>query len=93
MGVINKADILKCYVHKRTDIPLRKIMKHVFYILKTRKLDVLLKQFLSKHIHIAVVVDENHKLAGIVTLEDVLEELVGEIIDEKEAERLKVRVK
>jgi len=93
MGVINKSDILKCYVNKKTNTPLRKIMKRVFYILDTRKLDVLLKQFLSKNIHLAVVMDSNHKLRGIVTLEDVLEELVGEIVDEKEIEALKIKKK
>ena len=90
MGVVNINDILKSYAHKKTDIPLRKIMKRVFFIYGNRKLDVLLKQFLSKNIHIAVVIDENHKLQGIVTLEDVLEELVGEITDEKDMEALKL---
>lgn len=93
MGVINKNDILKCYVNKKTNVHLRKIMKRVFYILDKRKLDVLLKQFLSKNMHMAVVVDENCKLKGIVTLEDVLEELVGEITDEKEIEALKIKKK
>jgi len=93
MGVINANDILKCYVKRETNVPLRKIMKHIFFILDKRKLDVLLKQFLSKNIHMAVVIDENHKLQGIVTLEDVLEELVGEITDEKEIEHLKIKKK
>lgn len=93
MGVINKNDILRCCIGKKTSIPLRKIMKRVFYILDKRKLDFLLKQFLSRRIHLAVVVDENCKLKGIVTLEDVLEELVGEITDEKEIEALKIKKK
>jgi Mg2+/Co2+ transporter CorB len=93
MGVISKNDILNCYANRKTDIPLRKIMKHIFFILDKRKIDVLLKQFLSKNIHLAVVMDENHILRGIVTLEDVLEELVGEITDEKEIEHLKLKKK
>jgi len=93
MGVINTNDILKCYANKKTDIRLRKIMKRIFYIYGKCKLDVLLKRFLSKNIHMAVVMDENHKLQGIVTLEDVLEELVGEITDEKEIEALKHHIK
>ena len=93
MGVLYKGDILKYYANKNTNIPLRKVMKRVFYIFQTRKIDVLLKQFLSRKIHMAIVLDENHNLVGLVTLEDVLEELVGEIIDEKEAERLKVKIK
>jgi Mg2+/Co2+ transporter CorB len=93
MGVISKNDILRCYANRKTDVPLRKIMKHIFYILDKRTIDVLLKQFLSKNIHLAVVMDENHVLRGIVTLEDVLEELVGEITDEKEIEHLKIKKK
>ncbi len=93
MGVISKSDILSCYANKKTDIHLRKIMKRVFYILDKRKIDFLLKQFLSKNIHLAVVMDENQNLRGIVTLEDVLEELVGEITDEKEIEHLKIKKK
>lgn len=93
MGVINVNNILKCYANGKTNVTLRKIMKHVFYILDTRKLDVLLKEFLSKSVHLAVVMDEQHKLRGIVTLEDVLEELVGEITDEKEIEHLKLKNK
>lgn len=90
MGVINANDILKYYANKKTNIPLRKIMKRVFFILDKRKLDFLLKRFLSKNIHLAVVIDKDHKLKGIVTLEDVLEELVGEITDEKEIEALRL---
>jgi len=93
MGVINTNDILRCYANRKTNVPLRKIMRRVFYILDKGKLDVLLKQFLSKKMHMAVVVDENCKLKGIVTLEDVLEELVGEITDEKEIEALKIKKK
>jgi len=93
MGVVYKSDILDYYVKKKTDLPLRKIMKHAFFISGTSKIDALLKKFLAKHVHIAIVLNENHKLVGIVTLEDVLEELVGEIVDEKEAEKLKVKVK
>ncbi len=93
MGVVNASHILKCYANKKTNVTLRSIMRRVFYILDKNKIDVLLKQFLSKNIHMAVVVDKEHKLRGIVTLEDVLEELVGEIVDEKEIEHLKLQKK
>ncbi len=93
MGIVNTTDVLKCYANKKINIPLRKIMKRVFYILDKRKLDFLLKQFLSRNIHMAVVMDEEQRLKGVVTLEDVLEELVGEITDEKEIEHLKINKK
>lgn len=93
MGVINKNDILKCYAKNKKNTSLRKIMKNTFFILETSKIDLLLKQFLSKNIHLAVVIDDNHNIKSIVTLEDVLEELVGEITDEKEIESLKLKIK
>ena len=93
MGVVHTRDILKVYARKKMNLPLRRVMKPVFFIYGKSKLDVLLKRFLSKNIHLAIVIDENHSVQGIVTLEDVLEELVGEITDEKEIEHLKLQKK
>ena len=93
VGVVYIVDLLKQCNAGKTDIPMKQIRKKVFFIFSTRTIDVLLKQFLAKRIHMAVVVDDLYNLAGVVTLEDVLEEIVGEIVDEKEAERLKLKVK
>jgi putative hemolysin len=88
MGVVHKNDILRSICGEKDNIPLRRIMRRVYYINNKRKIDVLLKEFLSKNSHLAVVVDSESRLQGIVSLEDVLEELVGEITDEKEIELL-----
>ena len=64
------------------DIDLKKIAREVIYIPETLPLPKLLHQFQTQHIHMAIVVDEYGSTQGIVTLEDVLEELVGEIGDE-----------
>ncbi|MBW2989533.1 hemolysin family protein [Candidatus Woesearchaeota archaeon] len=93
MGMVSTRSILRCFANRKTNIPLRRIMRPTFYIYGKSKLDLLLKQFLSKNVHMAVVIDEEHKVQGIVTLEDALEELVGEITDEKEIEALKIRQK
>lgn len=93
LGFISKDDILRCYANHQAHIPLRLILKPIPCIFRDEKLDVLLKQFLHNHIHIAAVITRDHKLLGIVTLEDLLEELVGEIIDEKEIEALKLQKK
>ncbi|MEA2037558.1 MAG: hemolysin family protein [Nanoarchaeota archaeon] len=90
-GVILKSDILKKCVENKTDIPLRKMIRHVPFVLHTTKIDQLLKKFLSENVHMFIVLNEHHNLKGIVTLEDVLEELVGEITDEKEIEALKLK--
>ncbi len=57
-------------------------MKNPYFIPESQKLDSLLQDFKQKKNHIAVIVDEHGGVSGIVTLEDVVEEIIGEIIDE-----------
>ncbi len=63
-------------------LDIRKIMKKPYFIPESKKLDSLLQEFKKKKNHIAVVVDEHGGVSGIVTLEDVVEEIIGEIVDE-----------
>ena len=65
-----------------TNIPLSEIIKPVMYVTKTQKINDVLKDLQEKQLHLAVVTDEYGSTAGIVTLEDILEEIVGEIWDE-----------
>ncbi|MBN1852275.1 MAG: HlyC/CorC family transporter [Pirellulales bacterium] len=62
--------------------PLREIMRRPEFIPETKAVDDLLEMFQQMHTHIAIVLDEYGGVAGLVTIEDVLEEIVGEIIDE-----------
>ena len=62
--------------------PISEIVKPVIYVAKTQKINDLLKELQNKQLHLAVVLDEYGSTAGIVTLEDILEEIVGEIWDE-----------
>lgn len=64
------------------DTPLSTIMKPIIYVAKTQKINDLLKDLQNKQMHMAVVMDEFGSTAGIVTLEDIIEEIVGEIWDE-----------
>ena len=66
----------------KTNVPLSDIIKPVMYVTKTQKINDLLKDLQEKQMHFAVVTDEYGSTAGIVTLEDILEEIVGEIWDE-----------
>jgi len=63
-------------------LDVKKIMKMPYFIPESKKLDSLLQEFKVKKSHMAVVVDEHGGVAGIVTLEDVVEEIIGEIVDE-----------
>ena len=65
-----------------TNIAISEIVKPVMYVTKTQKINDLLKDLQEKQMHLAVVTDEYGSTAGIVTLEDILEEIVGEIWDE-----------
>jgi len=63
-------------------LDIQRIMKKPYFIPESKKLDSLLQDFKQKKNHIAVVVDEHGGVSGIVTLEDVVEEIIGEIVDE-----------
>lgn len=70
----------------RIDIPLRQLMRLAYYVPESKKVDELLRELQKKRLHIAVVVDEYGGTAGLVTIEDLLEEIVGEIFDEYDLE-------
>ena len=74
------------YLLKRSnsDFELKQILKEPIFIPKTKRLDVLFKEMQKAHSHIVILIDEYGMTAGIVTMEDILEELVGEIWDEQD---------
>ena len=84
IGVVLYKDLLKCYATPDLDLntPLTSIAKPVLYAPENKKVSSLLQEFRSKQIHMAIIVDEYGGTEGIVTIEDILEELVGEIEDE-----------
>ncbi|UPA15937.1 HlyC/CorC family transporter [Borrelia coriaceae] len=83
IGIIHTKDIL-LHMWKRDfyEIDLKDIMRKVMFVPESKKIDSLLKEFQENHVHIAIVVDEYGGVAGLVTLEDILEEIVGDIQDE-----------
>ena len=80
IGIIYYKDFYTT-VYNRTS-PITEIIKPVIYVTKSMKINDLLKELQEKQLHLAVVTDEYGSTAGIVTLEDILEEIVGEIWDE-----------
>lgn len=94
IGVLMYKDLLNKYLEyqeKGNDLavlkePIESIVKPVMYAPETKKISNLLQDFRKKQMHLAIIVDEYGGTAGIVTIEDILEEIVGEIEDEYDAE-------
>lgn len=84
IGTIHEKDFFTAYLSGKKNI--EGILQNAFYTTEHAKISVLLKQLQKNKIHIAVVLDEYGGTLGIVTLEDILEELVGEIWDEHDEE-------
>ncbi|MBN1509109.1 MAG: HlyC/CorC family transporter [Sedimentisphaerales bacterium] len=84
VGLIYAKDLLREIGQDPAQFRLRDRMREVYFVPETKSLRALLHEFQEQKLHIAVVLDEYGGTAGIVTLEDILEELVGEIADEYE---------
>jgi magnesium and cobalt transporter len=87
VGILLAKDLL-LYAFERTDnhLNIRDILRPAIFIPESKRLNVLLKEFRSSRNHMAMVVDEYGGVAGMVTIEDVLEQIVGEIEDEHDVE-------
>lgn len=87
VGIIHNRDLLRALEIKNTDLMLKDIARKPLFVSQEKKISDLLKEFQGRRIHMAIVVDEFGGTEGLVTLEDIIEELVGEIIDETDIER------
>lgn len=86
VGVLYIKDVLP-HIEEH-DFAWNSLLRPAYFVPETKKLDELLKEFQNKHVHLAIVVDEYGGTSGIITLEDVIEEIVGEITDEYDEEDL-----
>ena len=87
VGILLAKDLLRYYAEsRREDFDIREVVRPVMFVPESKRLNVLLKDFRKNRHHMAIVVDEYAGVAGLVTLEDVMEEIVGDIADEYDVE-------
>ncbi len=84
VGILYLKDMLKFVKDGKYDVPVNQIMKKPFFVFGNKKMDSMLKLFQSRKEHMAIVIDEKAHVIGLVTIENILEEIVGEIIDESD---------
>ena len=82
IGVVHSRDLLPFLTNAEEHPSLEQIIRPAFFIPEAKRLDELLKELQEKRVHMSLVVDEYGGIEGLVTLEDLLEEIVGEIEDE-----------
>ena len=87
LGVLLAKDLLRYFGRKAgQEVPIRKLLRAAAVIPESKRLNALLKEVRASHNHLAIVVDEYGGVSGLLTIEDVLEEIVGEIDDEHDPE-------
>jgi len=90
IGVLYVKDLLRLHNVAKETFTVSSIMRSTFFIPETKRISELLREFQRKKVHLAIVVDEYGGTAGLVTIEDLLEELVGEIEDEYDIDTKKM---
>ncbi len=90
IGVLYMKDILRLNISNKKDLSLRQMLHQPFIIPESKKVSDLLRDFKIQKVHLAIIYDEYGGLKGIVTLEDVLEEIVGEIAGERRKDEIPV---
>ncbi|MGP1489998.1 MAG: hemolysin family protein [Treponema sp.] len=81
VGVLYVKDLINSFA-KKEPVNLEKIIRKPFFVPESKRIDGLLREFKRRHVHIAIAVDEYGGISGIVCMEDIIEEIVGDIQDE-----------
>lgn len=81
IGILYAKDLLS-YLFNKEEFDIKKILRPSYFVPESKRLDDLLVEFKRRHVHIAITVDEYGGVSGIVCLEDIIEEIIGDIQDE-----------
>ncbi len=88
IGVLYTKDMLKQLREGHNTFPIRDLVRSAYFVPESKKLDDLLREIRQKRVHMVIVVDEYGSVAGLVTIEDLVEEIVGDIQDEYDHEEV-----
>jgi magnesium and cobalt transporter len=91
-GILLAKDLLNYYADADRDFNIKDVMRPTVFIPESKRLNVLLREFRMSRNHMAIVVDEYNGVAGLVTIEDVIEEIIGEIEDEHDHEDNEINI-
>lgn len=86
VGLVYSKDLLKYWGKSDAEVSLRDIMRTPYFVPETKRIEELLREFRSKRVHLAIAIDEYGGTSGLITLEDLIEEIIGDIKDEYDAE-------
>ena len=87
-GVLYTKDMLKQLREEHDSLPIRNLVRAAYFVPETKKLDDLLLEMRQKRVHMVIVIDEYGSVSGLVTIEDLVEEIVGDIKDEYDQEEI-----
>ncbi|HEV2122731.1 MAG TPA: hemolysin family protein, partial [Chloroflexota bacterium] len=90
LGIFYVKDALRFLREGYLNVDIREVMRPAYFVPETKKVDELLREMQTRRVHLAIIVDEYGGTAGLVTIEDILEEIVGEIQDEFDPEHVTV---
>ena len=91
-GILLAKDLLNYYAEPDKNFDIKDMMRPTVFIPESKRLNVLLREFRMSRNHMAIVVDEYNGVAGLVTIEDVIEEIIGEIEDEHDHEDNEINI-
>jgi CBS domain containing-hemolysin-like protein len=86
IGVVYGKDLMRADLDERSDTEIRTLVREAHFVPETKRVAELMREMQDQKFHMAIVIDEYGGTAGLVTLEDLIEELVGEIVDEYDVE-------
>lgn len=91
IGILNIKDVFAALMSKKKGVSIRDLIYDPYFVPETKKIDELLRELQVRKVHMAIILDEYGSFIGIVTVEDILEELVGDILDEFDSEEADVQ--